>query len=152
MTIPNFLERPGEKDGLEPAIVGFLKSNALDVVVLGGIIDLLIRSHNRSPDRFLELKVCLEGDGRSPPISCDQWHFLKSIESGSEFDARYRVLVYDHSRKSYAFSPAPQIFAGLQVNPPDSTCYISSSCLRSLPWSAPHFTELAILSWARQCI
>lgn len=62
MPLPSFDERPDEKRCLEPKIVSFLKSHALDVVVLDGRIDLLIRSNNCSPDRFLELKVCLAGD------------------------------------------------------------------------------------------
>lgn len=151
MPLPNFNDRPDEKKNLEPEIVNFLNSHALDVVVLDGRIDLLIRSNNSYPDRFLELKVCLEGEGKSPPISAEQWSFLKSISCGSAFDARYRILIYDHSRRSYALASGPQIAEGLQVNAPGSTCYISASCLRGLPWSSPASVELAILSWVGQC-
>jgi len=151
MPLPSFNERPNEKIALEPEIISCLKSHALDVVVLDGRIDLLIRAKNDSPDRFLELKVCLSGEGRSPPLSSEQWHFIKSIECGSAFDSRYRVLIYDHNRELYALVSAPQIAAGLQDSPPDSTCYISASCLKELPWSSPLSTELALLSWVGQC-
>ena len=151
MPLPSFNERPDEKNDLEHQIVNFLKLHTLDVVVLDGRIDLLIRSGNCCPDHFLELKVCLDGDGKSPPITSEQWHYLKSISCGSAFDARYRILIYDHSSKLYALASAPQIAEGLQVDPPGSTCYISAPCLKGLPWSSPASVELAILSWVGQC-
>ena len=112
MPLPRFDERPDEKSNLEPEIVRLLSEHALDVIVLDGRIDLLIRSKNCFPDHFLELKVCLNGSWKSPPISSEQWSFLKSISLDSPFDSRYRVLIYNHSIKSYAFVSGPQNSTG----------------------------------------
>jgi len=151
VSLPEYETRPDEKSVLEPEIVSILVSHQLDILILNGVIDLLIRSKNSDPDFFLELKVCLEGNGKSPPITSDQWQFLKSISCGSSFDDRYKILIYDHSTNLYALVSGPQVAAGLQEHKPNSTCYISVDCLRGLPWSSPESAELAILSWCGKC-
>ncbi|MBM3240458.1 hypothetical protein FJZ31_29595 [Candidatus Poribacteria bacterium] len=145
--LPTFVYQPSEEDELQPAIIDALCGHKY-VVCSDKTLNLLILRDGKEPLN-LELKVRLQSQRSTIPITPFQWALFRSVGNLSTFVQCTRVLVFDPATNKYALASVLDIRNGLQSNTPSSTSYVKKGVLDSLTWLSPQEAWDALVAWIR---
>ena len=137
--------QPDESAELMPDILKALKEKGYQCYG-ESLFDIYVLNNNNS-GKHVEIKVRLESQRESFPVSAKQWRLINGIKKESPLNLNTKVLIYDAKKQQYSLTDLFEISQHLQSTEPGSTCYPQKSLFSKVTWINADIAFVDLCTW-----